>query len=95
MVGSAGLEALLWWDRADAALYSARLSKGPYPRAFCLSEHPIEWVRKPQVDTGLRHGVSSEERDRIKALEGENRELRRADEILKLANFTLTIAPAL
>jgi transposase-like protein len=34
----------------------------------------------------LREGVTSEERDRIKALERENKELRRANEILKLAS---------
>ena len=37
-------------------------------------------------DTGLRDGVTSEERERIKALEREVKELRRANEILKLAS---------
>ena len=45
-----------------------------------------EWVRKHEVDAGLRDGVTSEERDRIKALEREVKELRRANEILKLAS---------
>ena len=45
-----------------------------------------EWVRKLEVDSGLRDGVTNEERDRIKALERENKELRRANEILKLAS---------
>ena len=39
-----------------------------------------------EVDTGLRDGVTSEERERIKALEREVKELRRANEILKLAS---------
>jgi transposase-like protein len=43
-------------------------------------------VRKHEIDTGLRDGLSSEERERIKALERENKELRRANEILKLAS---------
>ena len=43
-------------------------------------------MRKQEVDTGLRDGITSEERDRIKALERENKELRRANEILKLAS---------
>jgi len=43
------------------------------------------WVRAAEIDGGRRGGVSSEERDRIKALERENRELRRANEILKEA----------
>jgi transposase-like protein len=45
-----------------------------------------DWVKKHEIDTGLRDGVTSEERERIKALEREVRELRRANEILKLAS---------
>jgi transposase-like protein len=43
-------------------------------------------VRKHEIDSGLRDGVTSEERERIKALEREVKELRRANEILKLAS---------
>ena len=52
----------------------------------CVPQTLHEWVRKQEVDTGLRDGVTSEERDRIKALEREVKELRRANEILKLAS---------
>jgi transposase len=45
-----------------------------------------KWVRKAEVDDGLRLGLPSNERDRLKALERENRELRRANEILKSAS---------
>ncbi len=45
-----------------------------------------DWVRKHEVDTGVRDGITSEERERIKALEREVKELRRANEILKLAS---------
>jgi transposase len=45
-----------------------------------------KWVRKAEVDDGLRAGLTSDERDRLKALERENRELRRANEILKSAS---------
>jgi transposase len=45
-----------------------------------------EWVRKYEVETGTRDGVTSAERERIKALEREVKELRRANEILKLAS---------
>ena len=45
-----------------------------------------EWVREHEIDSGLRDGVTSEERDRIKAPEREVKELRRANEILKLAS---------
>ena len=43
------------------------------------------WVKQAQVDTGARPGVSSDEKARIRQLERENRELRRANEILKAA----------
>ena len=41
------------------------------------------WVRQAEIDSGRRQGLSSDERARLKALEKENRELRRANEILK------------
>jgi transposase len=44
------------------------------------------WVRQAEVDRGQRAGVSTEERRRIAELERENRELRRANEILKAAS---------
>ena len=56
------------------------------PKIGCAPQTLHEWVRKHQVDTGMRDGVTSEERDRIKALEREVKELRRATEILKLAS---------
>ena len=44
-----------------------------------------QWVRRAEVDAGARPGVTSEEAARIKELERENKELRRANEILKAA----------
>lgn len=44
------------------------------------------WVRRAEVDQGARSGVTSEERERIRELERENKELRRANEILKAAS---------
>lgn len=44
------------------------------------------WVKQAEVDGGQRPGVTSEERRRIAELERENRELRRANEILKSAS---------
>ena len=44
------------------------------------------WVRRAEVDAGERPGVTSDERARIKELEREVKELRRANEILKLAS---------
>src|SRR5680860_1627809 len=43
------------------------------------------WVRRAETDQGRREGTTTEERDRLKAVERENRELRRANEILKAA----------
>ncbi len=40
------------------------------------------WLRQAEIDTGQRPGLSNEERQRLKELERENRELRRANEIL-------------
>ncbi len=44
------------------------------------------WIRQAQIDEGSRPGISTEEAARIKELERENKELRRANEILKLAS---------
>ncbi len=44
------------------------------------------WVRRAQIDQGQRPGLTTEERERLKELERENRELRRANEILKSAS---------
>jgi len=56
------------------------------PKIGCVAQTLHEWVRKSDIDTGKRDGVTSEERERIKLLERENKELRRANEILKLAS---------
>ena len=44
------------------------------------------WVRQAEVDGGLRAGTSTTEKQRIAELERENRELKRANEILKAAS---------
>jgi len=44
-----------------------------------------KWVRRAETDEGRRSGLSTSERERVKELEKENRELRRANEILKAA----------
>ncbi|MCC2597769.1 IS3 family transposase [Pusillimonas sp. MFBS29] len=56
------------------------------PKIGCVPQTLNEWVRKQEVDTGVRDGVPSAERERVKALEREVKELRRANEILKLAS---------
>ena len=52
----------------------------------CNPETLRRWVRQDQQDGGWREGLSTDERKRLKALEKENRELRRANEILKTAS---------
>ena len=44
-----------------------------------------KWVRRAEIDEGRRPGLTTTERERLKELEKENKELRRANEILKAA----------
>ena len=53
----------------------------------CTPETLRSWVRRAEVDEGRRAGVTTDERARLKELERENRELRRANEILKSASL--------
>jgi transposase len=50
------------------------------------SESLRQWVRQAEVDAGARPGTSTDEAQRIRQLERENAELRRANEILKSAS---------
>jgi len=52
----------------------------------CTSETLRKWVRQAEQDQGKRPGLTSEERERLTALQRENRELRQADEILGKAS---------
>ncbi len=52
----------------------------------CTGETLRRWVRQAERDQGLRDGTTTEERDRLKALERENRELRQVNEILRKAS---------
>ena len=52
----------------------------------CSAETLRKWVRQIEIDSGLRGGVTSDERIRMSELERENRELRRANEILRKAS---------
>ncbi len=53
------------------------------PKIGCIPQTLRGWVRQAEKDSGLRDGMTSEERERIKALERENRELRQANDILR------------
>jgi transposase len=56
------------------------------PKLGCTVETLRKWVRQAERDAGQRPGLSSEERQRLKQLERENFELRRANEILRKAS---------
>jgi transposase len=52
----------------------------------CTAETLRKWVRQAEIDEGRRGGLSTDERVRMKELERENRELRRANDILRKAS---------
>ncbi len=56
------------------------------PKIGCVPSTLLDWVKQTEVDTGARPGVSTSEAQRVKDLEREVKELRRANEILKLAS---------
>lgn len=52
----------------------------------CAAETLRLWVRRAERDAGQRPGLTTDEQQRLKVLERENRELRRANEILRKAS---------
>ena len=56
------------------------------PKIGCVPQTLNDWVKQQEIDSGVREGLSTEERAHMKALEREVKELRRANEILKLAS---------
>ena len=56
------------------------------PKIGCVAQTLLDWVKQAEIDAGARPGVSTTEAQRIKDLEREVKELRRANEILKLAS---------
>ena len=56
------------------------------PKIGCVPQTLNEWVKRDEVDTGARAGTTTSESEHVKALEREVKELRRANEILKLAS---------
>ncbi|WP_371736399.1 IS3 family transposase [Acidovorax sp. SRB_14] len=56
------------------------------PKIGCVPQTLNEWVKRAEVDAGTREGITTAEAQRVKELEREVKELRRANEILKLAS---------
>jgi len=56
------------------------------PKIGCVPQSLLTWVKQHEVDAGARDGVRTSDAKRMKELERENKELRRANEILKLAS---------
>jgi transposase len=56
------------------------------PKIGCVAQTLNEWVKRDEIDTGARAGVMTTDLQRLKKLERENKELCRANEILKLAS---------
>lgn len=58
----------------------------------CTGQTLNEWVKKAEVDSGARAGISSEMAEKMKAMEREVRELRQANEILRKASAYFALA---
>ena len=56
------------------------------PKIGCVPQTLNEWIKRDEIDNGMRAGVTTTDQQRLKELERENRELRKANEILKLAS---------
>ena len=61
-------------------------SAHPPPKIGCVPQTLHDWVKREEVDSGQREGLTTSERERLKQLERENKELRRANDILKTAS---------
>jgi len=81
----------------ERAVRLVREAKDEYPSQWaaiesiagkigCTTETLRRWVRQAERDGGVREGVTTVEQQRIKDLEREVRELRKANEILKVAS---------
>ena len=56
------------------------------PKIGCVPQTLHDWVKREEVDSGQREDLTTSERERLKQLERENKELRRANDILKTAS---------
>ena len=84
-------------EMRERAVRMVQEHRGEYPSLWaaiesiaakvgCVPQTLHTWVKQHEIDVGQRDGMSTAEAQRIKELERENRELRKANEILKLAS---------
>ena len=84
-------------EMRERAVRMVQEQRGEYPSLWaaiesiaskigCVPHTLNEWVKRAEVDAGTREGVTTAEGQRVKELEREVKELRRANEILKLAS---------
>src|SRR5262245_11745249 len=76
---------LVWEHKGAYASEWAAIESIAAKLGIAAPETLRKWVRRAEVDGGQRPGVTTAERERLVQLERENRELRRANEILKAA----------
>lgn len=82
-------------ERAVGLVWEAEMTAGSQWEAICSIAEKLgptpetvrKWVRQAEIDEGRRGGMTSDERERMRQLEKENRELHRANEILKAASI--------
>ena len=72
-------------SRADHESEWAAIDSVATKLGVATAETVRKWVRRAEIDGGVRPGVSSEESAELRRLKAENRELRRANDILKAA----------
>jgi transposase len=56
------------------------------PKIGCVPQTLLTWVKRQEIDAGVREGTTTADAQRLKELEREDKELRRANEILKVAS---------
>ena len=56
------------------------------PKIGCMPQTLLTWVKRHEIDSGVREGTTTADAQRMKELEREVKELRRANEILKVAS---------